>query len=71
MGEELHVLLLFVGCEPQRFTIPFALFQRLLGLPQIGTGCFQFGMDSGIFPNSPDHISQAHGHPAFLNREIS
>ncbi len=49
----------------------FALFQLLLGLPQLRPGGLQLGAGGGVLPDGPEHISQSHRHPAFLNREIS
>ena len=70
-SKEVHVLLLLVRCEPQRFAVLLALFQGLLGLPQLSAGRFQLGVGGGIFPDSLEDISQAHRQAPFLNREIS
>jgi len=70
-GQKLRVVLLLIQCEPQRFARLPALFQLLLGLPQLRPGGLQPGAGGGVLPDGPEHISQPHGQPAFRNRESS
>ena len=68
MDEKVDVIVLLAHFERKRFTVLFALLQLLLGLPQLKAGRLQLGVGGGVFPDGPERISQAHGHPALLNR---